>query len=127
VAGFDGEDGSWARDERRICQGQARNHVDDCADAGGGNDVGESEELGSIVDGEVVFAGCEGGLVEVLEDVLRRLDMNDFLSLDFRDDVDGEIKVSFLVPQICQIPQTLFKKGRFQVLEEVHTLKVRNC
>lgn len=63
----------------------------------------------------------------MVEDVLRGLDVYDFLSLDFRDDVDGEIKFSVLVPQICQVLQTFFKESRFQVFKEVHALEIRNC
>jgi len=39
----------------------------------------------------------------VIEDVLRGLDVYELLSMDFRDDVDGDFMVSVLVPKMRQI------------------------
>jgi len=63
----------------------------------------------------------------VIEDVLRRLDVYDFLRLDFGNDINCEVQISIFVPQVRQIVQAFFEEGRLQVLEEVHTLKVCDC
>lgn len=98
VAGFDGEDGGWALDEGGVGEREAGGDVDDGADADGGDDVGEGEEFGGVGDGEVVLAGGEGGFIEVGENILGCLHVDDFLGLDFRDDVDGKVEVATFVP-----------------------------
>ena len=81
VAGFGGEDGGWALDEAGVGEGEAGGHVDDGADAGGGDDVGEVEKFFGVGDGELVLAGLEGGFLEVVEDVLGGLDVDELLLL----------------------------------------------
>ena len=90
VARFDGDDGGGDLDQAWVGGGEARNDVDNAADAGRSDDVGEGEEFLGAVDGELVLARFEGGLVEMLEDVYSGLDVDEFL-------LKEEIEVGYTV------------------------------
>ena len=126
VAGFDGEDGGGAGDEGGVGESEGGGDVDDGADADAGDDVGEGEEIGGGGDGEDVGAGGEGFVVEVGEDVLGCLDVDEFLGLDFGDDVDGAVE-TVIVPFAGEVGETGGEEGGFEVFEEVDALEVGDC
>ena len=62
----------------------------------------------------------------MVEDVLGRLDVDQFLSLDFGDDFDCEVE-AVVVPEASKVFKTGCEEGGFEILEEVDALEVRYC
>lgn len=119
VAGFDRQDGGGALHRPGVREGEARDDVDDGAEADGGDDVGQREELVRVADGECVFARRESGRAVRFQDPLGRLHVDELLRLHARDDVDGVVVSVVRVPFGGEVLQPFEEEGRLQVLEEV--------
>ena len=126
MAGFDGEDRCWARDQFWVCEREGGSDIDDGTDAHARNDVGEGEEVGWAGDGKDVIAWREGLVVEMIQDVFYRLNVDEFLCLNVLDDLNGEVETG-IVPVSGEIGETGGEEGGFEILEEIDALEVGDC